>query len=203
MAPLPELHFVLRYDSVTEDYLWFRSRVPSTCSEVRMFDILEEMEVGDRAGDYIEAILDLKNDTDTSLVSMLGIGDEYFSLSTFPLHFVNFTDMDDEVLVDTDTDTDLSDTDTDTEISDTDPEGLDRRLVMLKNRPGVIYDTVFQGVRIRELYLDGQSHLKSVGAGVPGLDGLFIYIEPGSRTRLKARWWIDQSRKPAIVRNLL
>jgi hypothetical protein len=168
-----------------------------------MFDILEEMEVGDRAGDYIEAILDLKNDTDTSLVSMLGIGDEYFGLSTFPLHFVNFTDMDDEVLVDTDTDTDLSDTDTDTEISDTDPEGLDRRLVMLKNRPGVIYDTVFQGVRIRELYLDGQSHLKSVGAGVPGLDGLFIYIEPGSRTRLKARWWIDQSRKPAIVRNLL
>jgi len=206
MAPLPELHFVLRYDSLTEDFLWFRSRVTHTSfSPVRMFDILEEMEVGDRPGDYIEAILVLKNDTDTSLVSMLSVGDEYFGLDS-PLHFVNFTDIDDEIMLGVDTDAGIrtSDTDTESELdSESETESSHKRLVTLKFRPGVVYDTLFQGIRIREMHLDHDSPLKSVGAGVPGLDGLFIYIEPGSRKRLKARWWIEESRKPAVVRNLV
>jgi hypothetical protein len=193
MAPLPEFHFTLRYDALTEDFSWFKSR--SGCcyhqySQVPMFRSLDEMEAGDRPGDHVEAILDLRNDTDTALLPMIGIGDEYFGLgASLPLHFVNFTDTDDEYIAG------LHEYEEDAFLS--------RRHVIMQHRPGIINDTLFEGIRIREMDLGADSPLMSVGAGMQGVDALFIHIAPGTRTRLKARWWIDQSRAPAIVRNLL
>lgn len=196
MAPLPELSFHLR--SVDGELLWFRSRVPRGSSPAPSFRVLDEMELGHRPGRYIEAILDLANLTDTALVPMIGLGDEYVALESHPLYLVNFTDTDDEHFEGTHKEDDDDDDGKDASVRDVVLQLAD---VVL---PGAtVRDTLFEGIRIRELFVDADSTTTSVGAGRPGWDALFIHIGPQSRTRLKVRWWVDRYKGDALVTNLL
>jgi hypothetical protein len=194
MAPQPVLSFHLR--KIEEEFLWFRSRECRRGS-APSFRVLDEMELGQRTGQYIEAILDLANTTDTALIPMIGLGDEYVALESHPLYFVNFTDTVDENI-------EGLFKEEDDEGEPTKASSARRDVVLQRTSPvAPIYDTLFEGIRIREIYADAYSATTSVGAGRPGWDSLFIYIRPQSRTRLKVRWWIDECKGGALVTNLL
>jgi hypothetical protein len=138
----------------------------------------------------------LRNDTDNALVPMIGLADEYSAIdggsgSSFGsfgdvgtrLHFVNFTDTDDEIL-----DPDREDNDS------------GNRRVVHTRRDDFVSDTLFEGVRIREVNL-GEG--MSVGAGLAGYDALHVYIDPRETVRVVARWYPDDTRFQALVRSLV
>lgn len=168
MAPLPVYRFIFR--ATPDGSIWCRGS--SVADNSAFFE--------DATG-CASVMLELRNDTDTALTRMIGVADEYTAIE--PLHFVNFTDTDDELLIGKEEEEEKEEDDQEPR-----PWSVAPRVVRL--RDDIVTDTLFEGIRIREIHLrEGMS----VGAGVEGLDALHMYITPGQCVRVIARWFPGMS----------